>query len=1166
MMNTVNLLQQWIVDYEDGKASMCFPSSATGNLFQPKGFLSVSDKAFDASTYAGLRLTFTTATANTTITVAVSTLDEHSGQVRTAHASFTIASSSQHAINLAWGDFDVPTSNRAYWRFVTQVSVHWNGAAQLTDAELCPAFGLAATCDVRGRSIQIGDTAEYDITVSNCLGKAACVRACQTYYGWESMNAQIKPQTFCLQPGERTVVHVTVPMHDRIVPGGRERTTIRFVADGDSDTAVQIELFTMRTMPHPYIVHTAEGWSDVASRIAAYPKFHAEVADWHQLADDWTPKPTAEGEAYCYPTQVENNLMACAYLYAVTADNSYADKIAQFLLFFADEKRGYPARLRGCHQSFVQEGHFFQHLAIAYDVVLSAGILDDSQQSRINHCLRLYIGMVDDCIASGGISNWVVSELTSALFAALVLQDWSMVDRFVYGTCGTIEQFRYGTLNDGWWHECSIGYNTWVSSEFLMTAQALLPFGEDLAHRKFALPHNMSVSASYACEADSVGTPATWVCLKWGGNVHETIGFKALFDAPLKFIDWRGVMFGVNDSDEKKIDTTHWNPTYDLAYRFYGDPEYIPVMERFDNPDPVFGIPELPSYAEALHARAIIDGRTPESSPARLSGRNAYSDNIGLAMLRSQTPGREQREQIQATLHYGSHGGAHGHFDITDLLSIMRYGRSLFNPEANWWGYDKFMYKWHVQASLTKNMVNVDDKMQLPADSRRTLFYSGKALQAAAIDTACEWAYAPYLGMDYGDCGGIQERLAKNHMSFPVQSSLAYAQISGTTEPIRQQRVMAVTDDYIVVFDAVSGDMPHQYETTWQLKGLRGITPLREGKLIDTGHTAQYTDNPASDGQVITDCQWYQAEGTTRASFENTFDPNWLASEKTCIRSSYNEPGVLHTDVYTAWPLHNVQVTGQTASYYGWAADNSGYNIPLRWQVDVDGETQAHGAFDGWILGRDNIHIDLTGASSITLRCTQGDVTAENGAPVRTPDSIFWGKAELVTADGQHLALADIAHTATNIAPGYGPGKDYKGGRVTIQGEEFPNAIPASPIDHDKEGILTWQIDGLNAVSLEACIGVDAIPGDESQNRMFYAVRATKPTPSARFITVIEPYEATRCIRNVQASSAQEVTVTLAGGRSQTISLVDDEEKPAVCLIERSADGTVLRKETSLNQ
>ena len=117
-------------------------------------------------------------------------------------------------------------------------------------------------------------------------------------------------------------------------------------------------------------------------------------------------------------------------------------------------------------------------------------------------------------------------------------------------------------------------------------------------------------------------------------------------------------MFGVNDSTENKSSRGSGQP-FEIAYYVYRDPAYAAVIKRGGGKrDLLYGVPELPE-------------KTPE-----LFRDSAFADNVGLAMLRSQTPDRPIREQIQAVLHYGTHGWAHGHFDRTDLLSLMRYGRS----------------------------------------------------------------------------------------------------------------------------------------------------------------------------------------------------------------------------------------------------------------------------------------------------------------------------------------------------------------------------------------------------------------------------------------------------------------------------------------------------------
>ncbi len=106
----------------------------------------------------------------------------------------------------------------------------------------------------------------------------------------------------------------------------------------------------------------------------------------------------------------------------------------------------------------------------------------------------------------------------------------------------------------------------------------------------------------------------------------------------------------------------------------------------------------------------------------------------------------EDKDQIEASLKYGSHGGAHGHYDRCALNAVSRNGRSLFNPEKVWYAYGTYMYKFFVQTSLTHNMVTTDLKMQDPSEAKRILFHSGKLFQATAIENYAKWSNPPYGG------------------------------------------------------------------------------------------------------------------------------------------------------------------------------------------------------------------------------------------------------------------------------------------------------------------------------------------------------------------------------------------------------------------------------------
>ena len=339
-----------------------------------------------------------------------------------------------------------------------------------------------------------------------------------------------------------------------------------------------------------------------------------------------------------------------------------------------------------------------------------------------------------------------------------------------------------------------------------------------------------------------------------------------------------------------------------------------------------------------------------------------------------------------------------------------------------------------------------------------------------------------------------------------------YGELSEFTEPITQKRVMGVTDDYIVLFDYLKGETEHQYDSLFQIKGFKGI---KAEILSEWKHTSQFTENPLSDAQFITDCHWYEVAGTSVASFETIFGEG---EDMRGTRTAHNTPGVLKMDVHTAWPKQSTQIVGRTA-------EDHGYTIPLEYQVEVDGEVKAEDEFGAWLLSERKCDIDLQGARTLTLRVKNNPTFNEQKYPQKTKQGLFWGEAYVVTADGRQKNLCDLDVVYENIDRGFGIGKDYEGGRVTIVGNEYPKAIPTSPVDHDMVGTLTLDLSGMNAMRFVGLIGADAFPGDEAQRRKTYAVRTKTKGKIGRYITIVEPFETESMIVSVQAADANTVEV-----------------------------------------
>jgi len=924
-----------------------------------------------------------------------------------------------------------------------------------------------------------------------------------------------------LEPYASCNVQVTVQVHDDMPAGAHEKTTVRFLPEGDSKGAQEVSFTTLSYLEHPYIYHTRQKWMEVAEKIRTKEIFRPGFGKYKADADKWqVPDLVPFGERdYCCDTSEEHYIMSCAYCYSITGELRYAEKIAAFFRKFTDQETGYPVRKKGCSQGYVQEGHFFQHLALAYDMIYDAGVLSERERGAVEECFRIYMRILDTHICNGHISNWVVSELTGAVYCAMVLQDFERMERFLFGDGGTFEQLSHGAFADGWWYECSVGYNIWVSSMFLHTVHALLPFGINLIYYQFPL--------SYGKEVDSINQGEVRKIRhgmyneKWGGIAKSYICIKDLFDAVIPFLDERGVLFGINDSDEKKIEGVHFGSTFDLAYTHYKDPAYIPVIQRFDVVDPVFGHADLPcSEREGEY-------------------RNAYSDNIGIAMLRSRKEGRAQKEQIQAVLRYGSHGYAHGHFDRTELLSVMRYGRSFYNPEHLWWTYGHFMYKFYVQNSNTKNMVVVDGKMQIPADAKRILFYSGKRLQAAGVRTVSRWGFPPFGGMIYDEVGeSLREQCERNASDLPSCDAAPHGEITGVTEPVEQTRVMAVLDDCIVIFDCLCGQQEHRYESLLQIKGFESLKAVHpEGSMQLCCHTGKKSDDPRSDEQFITDCFWYEAKGETVAKFVTRFGEG---KDLRGTRGRYNEPGDLCMDVYTAWPQ-------ETRQCIGLAAEDMGQKFPYELKVWEDGNCILDSCANAWLLGAKNLDIKLNPESrTLKFEVFAKPLYTEQRYPYDSPQCLFFGGAYIELADGEKLLLTELAVKKENIDPGFGVGKDYEGGRVLIEGKEYGDAIPVSPADHKRPGILEFDIGEKRAVRLCGVLGADNFPGAEAQRRRTYGV--AQKAACGKFITVIEPHEGKAEISAIRGISENQVEIHYQNGTKQRISVEGLDGEPSVKL------------------
>ncbi|WP_152541780.1 hypothetical protein [Saccharicrinis fermentans] len=1032
-----------------------------------------------------------------------------------------------HSVYIPWEMFEVDAGQKwgtlfAVKHFLITAQSKGNSIYQIRNVYLTKGRTLALESPIKGKSSHAGSLVYYELKVSNTTAEPQGVSLRIETEGWESMEAIIQPSLMDLEAGETKTCRLTVNIPAKLPAGIREKQLVKAISNGSGASLASMEFITAVRIPFPNIMFTVEGWQQVRDKVDKYDWAKESYMDYVGKADRWKPRKPAylnekEGVSILGKpilSEAESkNILNCAIAYQLTQNKIYAKKCIEYLRPLVDEKMGYPARLVGGSNSFVGEGKFWQATARAYDLIRTSEVLTESDHERFEKTFRLFVTRTIQGNTRGAISNWNVAEITAALYCALNLQDWYLIDHLLNSSTGVYKHLEHGIMNDGWWYECAVGYNTWVATEFSEIAIALQPWGINFKDRQF--PMGTSKHFSLLASRRKSGIMGMEF-EKWGNIERNSIGIKDMWDAAIPFVDFRGVLLAVNDALEGKLS----GKDYELAYYLYRDPEYAAIVNRSEKRDLLYGVPDLPKV---------------NSEKMKQS---AYADNMGIVQLRSQTKNREQRDQIQAALHYGSHGGYHGHFDRTNLVSMMRYGRSFYGTLMYWYGYSSYLYKFLKQTSINKNMVVVDEKMQQPVENYRTLFHAGEMMQATVVETNSRWSYPPY-----GGGHDLEKAMWQEGRSIFIPEDVPdYGQCTGFTEPVMQRRLMLVMDDYVVLADYLEGEQEHQFDWTFNAKGFKGI---EADKKVYLRHTNQRSTDPLGSAQFITDCDWWNVEGTSRTQFEMCWGEG---CDNAGVRLPYSLEGPLKIDVFNAWPLKkDIMIAASNESFY--------VNKQLWYTVIADGNTLVSDSTGAWILGSRHVSLDIEGTNRLELTTrTPGKINNR---------TIFWGNAKVVLKDGSEIYLSSLPIKYENMALPAHEGKDYYNGPIKIQGELMEFSIPGMPMNDKVTGKIAVDLSGLDVVRFEAKIGSDYPMGDETSRLKNMAVRSAGS--KARYLSVIEPYETESVIRSVTAESPDELRVVLTDGRIQNISISNMEGKngQVKVAVTEIKDGQVIRKEES---
>ncbi len=1005
-------------------------------------------------------------------------------------------------------DFNYLTHQGTFWKHIQGVSLSASGKAGsvlISQPRLKKSKMVSLSSSIKSKSATAGETVVYELRVENESSQVRNVALALEHTAWEACPAELSEVQLTLKPWERTTVTLSVEINDLVALGGRELRKVTVIPDGRGDLKEELSLITVRELPHPYLLHTEAGWQEVIKKAETLEWAKAARQEYIDNAKLWrVPGPRTKGD-WSYKHTVAEEAAGCAIAWKLSGDEELAQKVIQFLREFSDPETGYPTtgRNSGAH---VHRGMFFVHLSRAYDLVYNHSSLTQQDHANIEHCMRMFSRWVDYMLKTGDGNNHQDGLSVGAMMNGLVMQDFAEVERYLYGTGGILDLVGQGVLDDGQYFEGTANYNILAGNIFNSAAVALEPWGLNLKDWNIPAKYGKHIMVSpWALSGEFLGMSFE----RQGPSRRTYRRLKDIWDAVIPMADWRGVVFASNDSGGIDLAGGENNEAgfgFDMAYYLWKDPAYVPLLKMIKKRDLLYGVAELPEVGNELGTDSYVN------------------DNIGFAVLRSNAG--EPRDRYQVVQRYGTHGGYHGHFDKTSLLSLSRFGRSHYNTEAAWYGYWSFMFKMWVQTSDAHNMTVVDHRMQKPADTRRILFHDGELMKVSATEIETPWIDPPYGGQTPYALKMPKEKSWGESRWLPTPVTPRAQGDTGTpSEPILQRRLIITTDDYVVMADYLKGSEQHHFDNLFNCKGL---VELSENVHLEK-HTAQCDPNPYSSAQFITDCNWHQTDGTAKAAFVLDWSKGEMGGRHSC-----SEPGIMNVDYYSLWPK-------QTGLMVGNFPESHNVARRLFYKVIGDGKVLKEGQFAPWILGRAEIDVDVTGFQALEI-----ETRVEKARDSKT---IFLGAPQLLDKKSRSIAFEAQSE---NIAPAAGENVDYAGGKVTIFGTQYVSSIAAEPADRKNTGTIRIDLAGKNAARFKAVLGGDYPVGGDDIQRKIIATRSTGT--EARFLSAVELHEENPVIQSIVATGPEGVTVTRRDGQVDRIKISGLDGDASAVLVEMTVE------------
>lgn len=380
----------------------------------------------------------------------------------------------------------------------------------------------------------------------------------------------------------------------------------------------------------------------------------------------------------------------CAWAFAVTQDEKYAEYAREYLMGYAERYTQYPyhsanmgkrddePKVSGGHvmEQTLSEASWSLGVCEAYDLVCTATVWSEGDHEKMRE--GLFVPLYHNIEKyKAGKSNWQTYHNAAMFHIGAVMGDVSMMTNALEDAeNGFYRQMDISVLPGGMWYENSWGYHFYPLEAVRRTTEAARRLGIDL----YWIPQ-----------------------------------LKELYTVALDYQMIDGTLPRFADSVTLKVP----GDRYETAYHQWQDERFLAVL------------PDKATWASVLYGRETGTGLGVDIG----SFKSVLKDGAGHAILRM----NGQKGPASAVLTYGPFGGGHGHFD---KLSFVYYALGVeqgCDPgRAKSQAYRLPVHKNWYRATTSHNTVLVDRSSQEGVEGELEFFAENEnfAAAAAVVDTA----------------------------------------------------------------------------------------------------------------------------------------------------------------------------------------------------------------------------------------------------------------------------------------------------------------------------------------------------------------------------------------------------------------------------------------------